>query len=101
MVCSIVRMVVVNNADIVSRLPPGKRYVHVGEAWVIDRSGALRRGPDPVDPPAEEPPEGLERLASEFLSAFKNHIPIFYATHIRRMLEESGRSQPVTSRVMR
>ncbi|MBW1818952.1 MAG: lipase family protein [Deltaproteobacteria bacterium] len=29
---------IVNNADIVTKLPPGYGYTHVGETWLIDRS---------------------------------------------------------------
>jgi hypothetical protein len=84
----------VNDADIVSKLPPGKRYAHVGEKWLIDGSGKLRRGPDPTDPEARVEPESASR---DFLGAFRDHIPIFYATRIRSAIQDAGISRPVIS----
>ena len=40
---------VVNQADIVEELPPGKHYKHVGEKWVIHRSGMIGRDAESME----------------------------------------------------
>jgi hypothetical protein len=79
---------VVNNADIVPRVPPPVSYVHVGKLMLIDAEGILRQG-NFTDPPPESTdgrqtvnPSTRHSLASLIPAAIRDHVPVLYAIHL-------------------
>ena len=83
----------VNNADMVARVPPAGKYVHVGEAKFIDGAGNIHDlvidTEDLADQPRDEMygqenanPRNKSGLASLIPDAFKDHVPLLYTIHI-------------------
>ena len=91
---------VVNNHDIVPRVPPPSKYVHVGELKFIDSDGIIRdsiiENERPIDD-SHDDPYGLEDSNQPKNNAFKgfvpapfrDHVPLLYAIHIWNNIIES------------
>jgi hypothetical protein len=84
---------IVNNDDIVARLPPPGIYVHIGELKFIDRKGKLRDHRTETEPsldPSRDGPYGQENANQENESSFgsfvpsgiRDHVPLLYAIHL-------------------
>jgi hypothetical protein len=83
---------VINNQDVVPKIPPGTPYVHVGQVKYIDAAGQLH------DAMPEETEGGIEHLLERLghkgrklledwieltiPAPFADHAPIYYATYI-------------------
>jgi hypothetical protein len=84
---------IVNNDDIVARVPPPGAYVHVGELKFIDSDGIIRdhmiERERPVNQPRDET-YGQENtnlpkknsFAGFVPAAFRDHVPLLYAVHL-------------------
>jgi len=84
---------IVNNDDIVPRVPPPGKYVHVGELKFIDSVGIIREtmieNEGPVDQLRDEPcgsestNQPKKNTFAGFVPApFRDHVPLLYAIHI-------------------
>ncbi len=84
---------VVNNDDIVARVPPAGYYVHVGELKFIGSDGIIRDHMIERERPANEPrdatynqdntnPPNRNSFAGLVPAAFRDHVPLLYAVHI-------------------
>ena len=84
---------IVNNDDIVARVPPPGKYVHVGELKFIDSDGIIRdtmiahKGPidqlrdEPCDSESTNQPK-KNTFAGFVPAPFRDHVPLLYAIHI-------------------
>jgi triacylglycerol lipase len=91
---------VVNNHDIVPRVPPPGKYVHVGELKFIDSDGIIRdiiiENERLIDD-SHDDPYGLENTNQPKNNAFKgfvpapfrDHVPLLYSIHIWNNIIES------------
>jgi len=91
---------IVNNDDIVPRVPPPGKYVHVGELKFIDSDGIIRdtivENERPIDD-SHDDPYGLEandqlknNAFKGFVPApFRDHVPLLYAIHLWNNIIES------------
>ncbi|MGB5749188.1 MAG: lipase family protein [Desulfobacterales bacterium] len=84
---------VVNNDDIVARVPPPGTYVHVGELKFIDSDGNIQDHMIARERPANEPrdgtydqestnPQDRNSFAGFVPAAFRDHVPLLYAVHL-------------------
>jgi len=84
---------VVNNDDIVARVPPPGTYVHVGELKFIDSDGIIQDHMIEKERPANEPRDGTydqestnhqdrNSFAGFVPAAFRDHVPLLYAVHL-------------------
>jgi hypothetical protein len=84
---------IVNNADIVPRVPPPGEYVHVGELKFINSDGIIQdtmiENEGPVDQPRDKPygsgntNQPKKNAFAGFVPApFRDHVPLLYAIHI-------------------
>jgi len=91
---------IVNNDDIVPRLPPPGAYVHVGELKFIDRNGIIRdtmiENEPPVNPPCDEAygrKPGDQQQNNSFAgfvpAPFRDHVPLLYDIHLWNNIIES------------
>lgn len=102
---------VVNDRDVVARVPPGVLYRHVGRLKLIDAAGRL----SPADARASDTPRGrlprrvieIFRAAPFFASSLRrfkipvpkplaDHAPVYYAVHLWNSFqpEEPTRASP-------
>jgi len=91
---------VVNNDDIVARVPPPGVYVHVGELKFIDSNGIIRNTMIEKEPAVNEPRDetygqgnsGQPKRSSfeGFIpAAFRDHVPLLYAILLWNNIIES------------
>ena len=91
---------IVNNEDIVPRVPPPGLYVHVGELKFIDRNGIIRNEEDEMAQSVDEPPydtpdwqndsqPNKNSVAGFIPAAFRDHVPFLYAIHLWNTIIES------------
>ena len=91
---------IVNNDDIVPRVPPRGAYVHVGELKFIDGDGIIRDTMNGSDRPDNLPDDGTDGQSNSdepeinsfrgFIpSGFRDHMPLLYAIHIWNNIIES------------
>jgi hypothetical protein len=84
---------IVNNDDIVPRVPPPGAYRHVGELKLIDSDGIIRdhmiEREHPVDKPRDETygrenthPQKKKPFAGFVPAPFRDHVPLLYAVHL-------------------
>ena len=84
---------IVNNDDIVARLPPPGAYRHVGERKFIDSEGTIRdhviEKEQPVVKRTDEEygqknknPPKKNSFAGFVPAAFRDHVPLLYAVHL-------------------
>jgi triacylglycerol lipase len=84
---------IVNNDDIVARVPPPGKYVHVGELKFIDSDGNIRdtmvEHKWPIDELCDElcgsesTSQPKKNTFTGFVPApFRDHVPLLYAIHI-------------------
>jgi hypothetical protein len=84
---------IVNNDDIVARVPPPGVYVHVGELKFIDSNGIIRdhmiERDRPVNQPRDETygqenplPQKKNSFAGFVPAAFRDHVPLLYAVYL-------------------
>jgi hypothetical protein len=89
---------VVNDLDIITRVPPGVLYRHVGQLKLIDADGTLRQADDGESEPAPRArltgrvrevfnaapffASSLGRLKIPVPKVFADHAPIFYPVHL-------------------
>ena len=84
---------IVNNDDIVARVPPPGAYVHVGELKFIDGGGIIQNHMIEKDCPVKKRPDetyGRENtnppkknsFAGFVPAAFRDHVPLLYAVHL-------------------
>jgi hypothetical protein len=84
---------IVNNDDIVSRVPPPGIYVHVGELKFIDSDGTIRdhiiekeypvkKRPDETYGQENTHPQKKNSFAGFVPAAFRDHVPLLYAVHL-------------------
>ena len=84
---------IVNNDDIVARVPPPGAYVHVGELKFIDNDGTIRDDMIEKERPSKKRPDetyGQENtslpkktsFAGFVLAAFRDHVPLLYIVHL-------------------
>ena len=84
---------VVNNDDIVARVPPPGTYVHVGELKFIDSDGIIQDHMIARERPANEPrdgtydqentnPQDRNSFAGFVPAPFRDHVPLLYAVHL-------------------
>ena len=93
---------IVNNNDIVTRLPPSGPYHHVGELEYIDSNGLIRDNPsrwkmwvdmvrgemkNTFNSFSQVRQHGLSALISD---AIKDHVPTLYAIHIWNSIPNSA-----------
>ena len=93
---------IVNNADIVCRIPPKYKYVHVGVLKFIDEYGTIgdvmgtylkpipesRYEDMPADQDAASQPQAPD--SRSFVPApFRDHVPVLYAVHLWNGLIEN------------
>jgi triacylglycerol lipase len=93
---------VVNNDDIVARVPPPGVYTHVGELKFIDSEGILRdhmiekeypvkKRPDETYGQENTSPQKKNSFAGFVPSAFRDHVPLLYAIHLWNNFIENGK----------
>ena len=91
---------IVNNDDIVPRVPLPIRYAHVGELKFIDSDGIIRnkiiKNEPPIDDFHDDPPgfentnQRMKNTYKGFIPApFRDHVPYLYATHIWNNIVEN------------
>jgi triacylglycerol lipase len=91
---------IVNNDDIVPKVPPPGKYVHVGELKFIDSDGIIQKtmieNEGPVDQPCDEPygsgntNQPKKNAFEGFVPApLRDHVPFLYAIHIWNNIIES------------
>ena len=84
---------IVNNDDIVARVPPPGAYVHVGELKFIDSDGVIRdhmiekeypvkKQPDETYGQENTNPPKKNSFAGFVPAAFRDHVPLLYAVHL-------------------
>ncbi|MGD8947320.1 MAG: lipase family protein [Desulfobacterales bacterium] len=84
---------IVNNKDIVTRVPPPGRYKHVGDIKFIDGDGNIHDHVIEVEAIANQPRDELygqensnqqnKSGSSSFIpDSFKDHVPLLYAIHL-------------------
>jgi len=76
---------VVHHRDIVTRIPPGGIYRHVGEPRYIDSAGRLHGLPerDIKENSDEEIPANSNNNASTWIpEPMRDHVPLLYAIHL-------------------
>jgi predicted lipase len=89
---------VVNNNDIVSRVPPKGVYRHLGDLKYIDGEGTLHGHPDEPEPVVQDISReiaflfnsGRTRSGLAFLTpdCITDHVPLLYATHLWNNIRE-------------
>ena len=76
---------IVNNDDIVPRVPPPGKYVHVGELKFIDSGGIIRdiiiRNERPIDD-SHDNPYSLENNTPPKKNSFKGFVPASFRDHV-------------------
>jgi hypothetical protein len=91
---------VVNNDDIVARVPPAGTYVHVGELKFIDSDGIIQDHMIERERPANEPRDGTydqentesqnrHSFAGFVPAAFRDHVPLLYAVYLWNNIVEN------------
>ena len=91
---------IVNNDDIVPKVPPPGKYVHVGELKFIDSDGIIQKtmieNEGPVDQPCDEPygsgnsNQPKKNAFEGFVPApLRDHVAFLYAIHIWNNIIES------------
>ena len=91
---------IVNNDDIVPRVPPSGGYVHVGELKYIDSNGIIRNTMNENKTSFDEPRDEIygqensgrpkEKTFKGFVpAAFRDHVPFLYAIHLWNNIIES------------
>lgn len=91
---------IVNNDDIVPRVPPPVVYVHVGQVRFIDRDGIIRDTIPKEEPSVNQPCDEVYDLSDSgqheensytgFVPApFRDHVPLLYAIHLWNNIIES------------
>jgi len=91
---------IVNNDDIVPRVPPSGAYVHVGELKFIDSHGIIQNamnGNEPLIKESRDETYGQgdsgqpkKKLFNGFVpDAFRDHVPLLYAIHLWNNIIES------------
>jgi len=84
---------IVNNDDIVARVPPPGTYVHVGKLTFIDSDGIIQDHMIARERPANEPrdgtydhestnPQDRNSFAGFVPAAFRDHVPLLYAVYL-------------------
>ena len=84
---------IVNNDDIVARVPPPGAYRHVGELKFIDSDGIIRdhiiekeypvkKRPDETYGQENTHPQKKNSFAGFVPAAFRDHVPLLYAVHL-------------------
>jgi len=84
---------IVNNEDIVARVPPPGVYVHVGELKYIDGGGAIKdrmteskspddRPPDEISNHKDTAPQTNNSFTGFVPAPFRDHVPLLYAVHL-------------------
>jgi len=84
---------IVNNDDIVPRVPPRGVYAHVGELKFIDGDGIVRdkrvENEGPFNPPGDETdgqansdPSETDYLGGFVPAGLRDHVPVLYAVHL-------------------
>ena len=96
---------IVNNDDIVARVPPPGAYAHVGELKFIDSDGIIRdhmierersayQRPDERYGQKNTDPEKTNSSAGFVPAAFRDHVPLLYAVHIWNNIIENENNKP-------
>lgn len=96
---------IVNNDDIVARVPPPGAYVHVGELKFIDSDGIIQdhmiekersvnQRPDETYGQENTNPEKTNSSAGFVPAAFRDHVPLLYAVHIWNNIIENQNNEP-------
>jgi len=91
---------IVNNADIVPRVPPPWPYVHVGELKFIDSDGILRDTMNEKEPLVNGPCDEMysqestnqlqkKSFAGFVPASFRDHVPVLYCIHLWNNIIES------------
>jgi len=91
---------IVNNEDIVARVPPPGAYVHVGELKFIDSRGIVQdhmveREPAEVKRPDESYGEENNDAQNSYAfkgfvpAPFRDHVPLLYAVHLWNNIVET------------
>ena len=84
---------IVNDEDIVARVPPPGHYIHVGELKFIDGDGIIRnrriekehpvqKRPDETYGQKNTPPQNKSSFAGFIPAPFRDHVPLLYAIHL-------------------
>jgi len=74
---------IVNNSDIVTRIPPPGLYHHVGELRYIDSDGLIHDNPSRWERWTDQMSDQVRHGFSGFIpEAIKDHVPTLYAVHI-------------------
>jgi len=84
---------IVNNDDIVPRVPPPGIYAHVGELKFIDNDGIIRNTMIENEPPVNQPRDETygpgntnqpqkNSFAGFVPAAVRDHVPLLYAIHL-------------------
>jgi triacylglycerol lipase len=93
----------VNNDDLVTKVPLLGPYRHVGTTKYIDYEGVLHHNPGPWERAKDGLREAFRNTIDRGLLRFKrelpensltDHAPIYYATHIWNNLCQGSRSKP-------
>jgi len=92
---------IVNNDDIVPRLPPPGTYVHVGELMFIDNEGIICdhmpesdfSGDPPRDETYGQKQNNKDTFAGFVPAPFRDHVPLLYAVHLwNNIVKNQGNS---------
>ncbi len=93
---------IVNNDDLVARVPPSGAYVHVGELKFIDNNGKIWdhmiEKNRPIAKPRDETyaegnadPQTENSFAGFVPAPFRDHVPLLYAIHLwNNMIENQN-----------
>jgi len=95
---------IVNNDDIVARLPPPGIYVHVGKLKFIDSEGGLRdhrtERERSVDQPGDAPygqgnanQQNRKSFGGFVPAAIRDHVPLLYAIHLWNNIVENQKGE--------
>ena len=91
---------IVNNDDIVARVPPPGAYRHVGELKFIDGDGTIwdhmiekeypvKKRPDEKYGQKNTNPQKKNSFAGFVPAAFRDHVPLLYAVHLWNQIIEN------------
>ena len=95
----------VNNHDIVARVPPRGKYVHVGELKFIDSNGIIRETMmknkghvdqmhDDADTSENTNQTKMHAFAGFVPAPIRDHVPLLYAIHIWNNIIENRQQDP-------